>query len=109
MEMELTTWQKRLGEHFSSLCENRKREASGHPTFVLEHGLTGAEGESLSAAIRRHIMRDTPKWEHRLVWIVYASEFGYAYSGEEYWPTFSAETPGWLFHGDRHWIRRCFK
>ena len=28
---------------------------------------------------------------------------------DEYWQTFESETPGWLRHGDRYWIRDCFR
>ena len=47
-------------------------------------------------------------WRHRLPWIVYAAELGYRYSGNEYWQTFEAATPGWRDHGNRSWIRKCY-
>ena len=37
-----------------------------------------------------------PSRAHALVWIVYSSELGYRYSGDEYWQTFERETPGWV-------------
>ena len=43
-----------------------------------------------------------------LPWVVYASEIGYRYAGDEYWQTFEAETRGWRYRGDRNWIRRRF-
>jgi hypothetical protein len=39
---------------------------------------------------------------------VYSSEIGYLYAGDEYWQTFEEMTPGWISHGDRNWIRKCF-
>ncbi|MCP4654320.1 MAG: hypothetical protein GY856_02760 [bacterium] len=44
-----------------------------------------------------------------LPWTVFAAELGYLYSGDEYWQTFEERTPGWLVHGHRHWVRRCFR
>jgi hypothetical protein len=46
-----------------------------------------------------------------LVWAVYATEFGYEYSGAEYWQSFAVNTPGWSDDNrDRTWIRQeCFE
>ena len=62
----------------------------------------------LLRAVRAHVLDGVPCWAHRLPWIVYAAELGYLYSGDEYWQTFEKKTPGWLVHGDRYWIRKCF-
>lgn len=79
------------------------------PIFALEHGLTSTERGDLETEIRASIRRAPPLTEHRLPWIVYASEIGYRYTGLEYWPTFAEQTPGWLIHGDRTWIRDSFR
>jgi hypothetical protein len=75
---------------------------------MLEHGLTPQELVGLSDAIRAHILTSSPLREHELPWMVYAAELGYRYSGDEYWQTFEKETPGWIRHAKRDWIRDCF-
>ena len=106
--MDLTDWQSRLEEHFSALRARRSTEVGEAPIFALEHGLDEQEVTEVAAAVRTHVLTSTVKWEHRLPWVVYAAEFGYLYTGVEYWQTFEERTPGWLVHGDRSWVRRCF-
>lgn len=107
--MELAYWQGRLEQHFLKLKEERRRSASGHRVFALEHGLGPQEISALTAAVRDHVKKDHPLRDHSLTWIAYAAEIGYRYSGDEYWQTFELETPGWHEYGDRYWIRECFQ
>lgn len=106
--MDLTQWNNRLSTHFADVRRSR-HGATELPVFALEHGLTQAEVQELSAAAQSHVQREAPLREHALAWIVYAAEIGYRYSGDEYWQTFEAETPGWTARGDRSWIRDCFR
>ena len=108
MQVELGDWQVRLEKHFEQLRKDRSTIASNQPIFGLEHGLNTAELKDLSGAIREHIQHGTPSRDHRLAWIVYASELGYIYAGDEYWQTFEEETPGWTTYGNRYWLRECF-
>ena len=41
--------------------------------------------------------------------MVYAAELGYRYSGDEYWQTFEAQTPGWAQSANRECIRSVFE
>lgn len=107
--MDLIDWQCRLEAHFRELRARRSAEVGEHPIFALEHGLDEREVREVAMAIRAQILSGEPCWEHRLPWVVYATEFGYLYSGDEYWQTFEEKTPGWLARGERHWIRRCFR
>lgn len=107
--MDLRDWHNGLDEHFSALCARRSAEDGEQPVFALEHGLDEQEVGEVAAAVRSHILTGAARWEHRLPWVVYAAELGYLYSGDEYWQTFEERTPGWLVHGDRHWVRRCFR
>lgn len=106
--MALDDWQEQLATHFSDLRRNRDFESRGRPIFALEHGLTSSEITKLSDDIRQQIQVGSPSWNHRLVWAVFAAEFGYLYSGDEYWQTFEAQTPGWAQRGNRYWLRSCF-
>lgn len=106
--MELRDWHVRLGEHFKQLRQDRSRIAPDHPIFGLEHDLDLDQRKDLSGAIRAHILQRTPSRDQRLAWIVYATEIGYIFAGDEYWQTFEEQTPGWTIHGDRYWLRECF-
>ena len=44
---------------------------------------------------------------HWLLWVVYASEAGYGYSGDEYWPSYEKQTPNWQFQ-DRPKVKTWF-
>lgn len=107
--MDLAYWQGRLAQHFGQLRTARAAAVGDRPIFALEHGLDEAEVKTLASAIHAHIAGAAPSSDHALPWIVYAAELGYRYSGDEYWQTFESETPGWLIHGDRYWVRRCFR
>jgi hypothetical protein len=107
--MDLARWQERLAQHFAQLQKARRVDRTERTVYALEHGLGQEEVSALASAIRHHISRASPSMEHTLSWTVYAAEFGYRYSGDQYWQTFEAETPGWLTYGDREWIRYCFR
>ena len=107
-DLDLGAWQQRLDTHFTELAARRKVTFPERPIFALEHGLDQTETDSLFAALRLQITKNTPTRDHSLTWVVYASEIGYRYSGDEYWQTFEADTPGWVLHGDRYWLRSCF-
>jgi hypothetical protein len=109
METDLRNWQTLLARHFAALRDHRGTNRSERPIFGLEHGLDTQEVQALEAALRAHIADCPPSQDHALAWIVYSSELGYRYSGDEYWQTFEEETPGWTDHGDRYWLRQCYR
>lgn len=106
--VDLSELQIRLHKHFAQLRRDRDAVTLNQPVFALEHGLTNEERQELSSTIRAHVRRAPPGREHSLPWIVYATELGYSYAGDEYWQTFEAQTPGWRQLGTRDWIRQCF-
>ena len=108
MDTDLRIWQTRLAQHFAELQALRCSDGLKHPVFGLEHGLCQHDVQILATAVRAHIADYPPSQEHSLVWIVYSSELGYLYSGDEYWQTFEKETRGWIQNGSRHWIRDCY-
>ena len=109
METELKNWQTRLARHFAVLRDHRGTDGSLRPIFGLEHGLDAQEVQALAVALRAHIADCPPSRDHGLAWIVYSSELGYRYSGDEYWQTFEQETPGWIDHGNRYWLRQRYR
>ena len=107
--MDLAAWQRRLQEHFGDLRRRRSATVGDKPIFGLEHGLDPNDVESLQRDIRSHIAELPPSNEHPLPWVVYASEIGYQYFGDEYWQTFEESTPGWDVFGERDWLRKSFQ
>mgnify|MGYP005849101285 CR=1 FL=1 len=102
----LEQWQGRLERHFESLA--RTRADSGFPIFALEHGLGDAELEQISRVLRSRLKARLPLSPHWLLWVIYATERGYTYSGDEYWRSFEEQTPEWEFH-DRDRIKPWFR
>jgi hypothetical protein len=105
----LSALHQRLAAHFRDLRERRDNLGHGAPIFALEHGLPDAdlalvEAGVLSAA--RHGRFPPESW---LPLVVYATELGYSYSGDEYWQTFESRTPGWAEYGDRPYVRAVFE
>lgn len=108
MKAELDRWQARLAAHFTELRRNRSSPLDA-PIFALEHGLDASEVQALALAVRAHIAHAPPCNDHALAWIVYSTELGYRYSGDEYWQTFEQETPWWTVHGDRYLVRDYYR
>ncbi|MGB7220089.1 MAG: hypothetical protein WBD07_14925 [Vicinamibacterales bacterium] len=109
MAFTLTDWHRQLDRHFAELRALRdKQRGSSAPIFALEHGLSVDDIRALQLSVRESIANEPPDVSHALAWIVYATELGYRYSGDEYWQTFEAETPFWVVRGRREWIRECF-
>jgi len=102
----------RLDDHYRQLSENRGSLKGQPPIFALEHSLAELEVDDLKKAVRTAIADrfQSKYWKNSwLPFVVYATEIGYEYVGDEYWSTFQGETPGWLEHGDRGRIRDWFK
>ena len=101
----LNDLQGRLEAHFSSIAKSRER--SGFPVFALEHGLNEVELKQLNDALRSRRVGG-PSSPHWLLWVVYATEAGYGYKGDEYWPSFREQTPNWE-HQDNPKVKSWFR
>jgi len=108
--MSLDHWQEKIYDAFNLLDDFRSDTPNQNPIFALEHGLSASELDCLKADIRTHIANYEPYDRHWLPWVVYATEIGYTYDGQEYWQTFESNTSGWTRLRDRNrfWIRECF-
>ena len=109
MDRELRDWQTRLSGHFEELRDGRIQDGVVRPVFGLEHGLDQEEILVLEHAARANVRYRGPSRGHSLVWVVYSSEFGYRYSGDEYWQTFERDTPGWDQTGYRYSLRNYYR
>ena len=104
--MSLEEWQKRLDMHFTQLA--RSRSASGAPIFALEHDLTTEEFGEVSKLLKERLSLGLRLETHWLLWVVYATELGYGYDGNEYWYSFEDCTPRWKDRGSRSQLRDWF-
>src|SRR5215813_10361078 len=105
MTVPLEKSQECLERHFESLASTRAD--SGFPIFALEHGLTDQELDAISGVLRSRLRARLPLSPHWLLWVIYATERGYSYAGDEYWPSFEKQTPEWESN-DRDWIKPWF-
>jgi hypothetical protein len=106
MPISLEEWQNRVDKHFTKL--SRTRADSGLPIFALEHDLTEAELTEVCDSLRERLSLGLRLEPHWLLWVIYATELGYDYDGNEYWFSFEERTPRWRDRGSRAHIRRWF-
>lgn len=106
MPTPLDAWQHRLEVHFGELAASRS--ASGFPIFALEHGLNYAELEEVGELLRSELAAAAKLYPHWLLWVVYATEQGYAYDGTEYWVSFEENTPHWGGYSSAKTLRSYF-
>ena len=106
MSSSLDEWQVRLEQHFEALAQSRSE--SGLDIFALEHGLNVTAVEEISEQLRLRLKNGLRLSSHWLLWIVYLTEHGYHYEGDEYWPSFEQQTPCW--DGEkRYQVKQWFK
>lgn len=77
--------------------------------LALEHGLTERERLFFVAEMAGLIPTHGLQREHTVAWVAYATEFGYAYSGESFWPALESQTRGWERQSCRPWIGEAFQ
>lgn len=102
----LNDLQGKVEVHFRSLAE--KRERFEFPIFALEHGLSPMERGQVNDLLRERCRAKLPLEPYWLLCTVYASEFGYSYNGDEYWPPFEEKTPNWVYN-DRPNVKNWFR
>ena len=105
MQATLESWKERLDRHFQELA--RHREGSGLPLFAFEHCFSVEEIEQVGQLLRGHLSTQRRPRTYWLLWVIYAAEIGYNYTGDEYWQSFEKKTPGWDSH-HRYELRQWF-
>ncbi len=106
MSDSLDDWQARLEQHFEALAKSRSE--SGLDIFALEHGLDEVAIEEISVQLRIQLKNGLHLSPHWLLWVIYLTEYGYRYAGDEYWPSFEQQTPGWDGK-KRYQVKRWFE
>ena len=106
MSSSLDEWQARLEQHFEALAKSRSD--SDLDIFALEHGLNETAVEEISVQLRLRLKSGLLRLSrHWLLWIIYLTEHGYQYEGDEYWPSFEQQTPCWDGK-NRYQVRQLF-
>ena len=107
MSAELGQLQERLEKHFKALAAERGPRKL--PVYALEHGLNADELQAMTTLLKRRLGTGGYTLStHWLLWVVFATEQGYDYDGDEYWHTFGRRMPGWD-NGRRPAIRSWFR
>ncbi len=70
--------------------------------------MSASELQRISDLLHSRQKAGLPSFPYWLLWAIYASEVGYDYTGDEYWPPFEHQTPNWLYH-DRPKVTRWFR
>ena len=107
MTAELEDWQSKLEQHFGQLAASR--DSADFPLFALEHGLDADSLRTIAKLLHETLRHGARLSHHWLVWVVYATELGYNYDGEEYWQTFEERTPHWRDVDRRGQLRSWFR
>jgi hypothetical protein len=107
MSAALDVWQTRVDRHFTGLAASRP--VAQFPIFALEHGLDQTELAQIADLLRAQLATALPPREHWLLWVIYATEFGYRYHGDEYWHSFEDDTPYWRNYVGRDQLRVWFR
>lgn len=105
MPSPLEQWQTHSERHFETLA--RSRSDASFPIFALEHGLTTEQVEDIAVYLRLLVTQGNRLSPYWLLWVIYATERGYAYTGGEYWRSFEELIPGWELR-DRYKMARWF-
>jgi len=105
--MTVPDWHKKLFDHFAVLQSKRQLDI---PIFAIEHDLDEDELIQLKTDLLNVLkLNQVPNDVNYLPWVVYCTERGYEYSGDDYWPTFKEKTDNWVDnHHNRNFIKNCF-
>lgn len=106
MDSPAAKMQQRLEQHFDDLRVTR--DTSSYPIFALEHGLEQNDVEEIQSMLRLPSGKSLLSSRYWLLWVVYATELGYDYAGDEYWSSFEEMTPKWDYH-DRAMVKAWFR
>lgn len=102
----LAEWQKIAFKHFTDLYAEKSKK--NLPVFALEHNFSRLHLEFISKQLLDDYVTHRVNKSYWLLWVIYATEIGYRYTGEEYWQSFEEKITNWDNH-DREQIRSAFK
>ena len=100
---------ERLDRHFQKVAAERQQLVGRPPVYAIEHGLDRGDLSVLKDLVEGWVRRFRPPGRHWLPFVVYATEVGYSYEGDEYWPTIEHGAPGWSHNVGRSYIKKRFQ
>lgn len=102
----LAEWQQILFAHFTELSKIRKEKNIS--VFAIEHGLRPSLLKIIFLRLVDDYRLNTVNKAYWLLWVIYSTEQGYNYAGDEYWKTFEEKLRNWD-SSQRENIRTAFK
>lgn len=99
--------QRQLHDRFSELAAMRKQ--LGYPVYALEHGLEADQVKEIATEASIELRQTGLLKTHWLVWAGLATEAGYRYTGEEYWPALEHVRGEWRVNDFRDRLRTWFR
>lgn len=103
----LDATQSQLEIRFADLAAMRRSQ--NYPVYALEHGLDTEQLIEIKSAASVELRGVGLRKEHWLVWAALASEAGYGYAGEEYWPALEFRGGEWRQNDFRDRLRIWFR
>ncbi|WP_413670134.1 hypothetical protein ACEN9X_09445 [Mucilaginibacter sp. Mucisp86] len=104
--ISLAEWQRLLVAHFTFLAKSRKEK--NRSVFALEHGLRPSQVKIITTRLIDDHRLNAINKSYWLLWVVYSTELGYEYVGDEYWQSFEEKLRYWD-SSHRESIRWAFK
>ena len=103
----LDATQSQLEIRFADLAAMRRPQ--NYPVYSLEHGFHSEQLTEIKMAASVELRGVGLRKEHWLVWAALASEAGYGYAGEEYWPALEFRSGEWRHNDFRDQLRIWFR
>lgn len=104
--LSLNEWQKHAIAHFTTLSNSKKEKKL--PVFALEHCFSNVHIELITNLLIKDFVKNGFNRSYWLLWVIYSTEIGYTYTGEEYWQSFKERIQNWD-QKNREDIRWSFK
>lgn len=99
--------QSQLEIRFAEIAAMRRSQ--NYPVYALEHGLAADQLIEIKTAASIELRGAGLRKQHWLVWAALASEAGYGYAGEEYWPALELRVGEWRHNDYRDQLRTWFR
>lgn len=105
----LASLHARLDRHYRILAQDRQRLAPAQGVFAIEHGLADGDLSILCDVVEAWVSQAPPPSDHWLPFVAYATEVGYRYQGDRYWPELELRAPAWEQNVGRAYVKASFR
>ncbi len=90
---KLSDWQEVAFAHFKDLTTVKAEKA--YPVFALEHNFSKVQLLRIGELLVKDFEVRGISHNLWLLWVIYATELGYEYTGDEYWQSFERKLKSW--------------